>query len=177
MKTLIIYTSQTGFTERYAKWLADRVSGDLINLKDARKKRDDYFEDYDAIVYGGWAMAGSIVKSKWFLGKASDWKNKRLAMFCVGAGPNDIPEVEEFLQNALTKEQKNYIKLFYCQGGINYDRMGAPSRMAMKMFASSLKKKKDATEQDREMAEMIASSYDVSDVKYIEPIARFLAEG
>jgi flavodoxin len=32
MKTLIIYTSQTGFTKRYAQWLADRVSGDLILL-------------------------------------------------------------------------------------------------------------------------------------------------
>ena len=38
MKTLIIYTSQTGFTKRYAEWLAERMSGDLLELKDARKK-------------------------------------------------------------------------------------------------------------------------------------------
>ena len=52
MKTLIIYTSQTGFTKRYAEWLADKISGELIELNDAQKKADSFFEDYDAICYG-----------------------------------------------------------------------------------------------------------------------------
>ncbi|WP_196808691.1 flavodoxin domain-containing protein [Butyrivibrio sp. AC2005] len=67
MKTLVIYTSQTGFTKRYAQWLADRVGADLIDLKEAQKKGTDYFEAYGAICYGGWAMAEKVVKSKWFL--------------------------------------------------------------------------------------------------------------
>ena len=56
MKTIIIYSSQTGFTERYAKWLADELSAETITLAEAKKKTDDYFNDADAIVYGGWAM-------------------------------------------------------------------------------------------------------------------------
>lgn len=32
MKTLIIYTSQTGFTKRYAEWLAKKLSGYLLDL-------------------------------------------------------------------------------------------------------------------------------------------------
>ena len=176
MKTLIIYTSQTGFTKRYAEWLAEKINGDLLDLKEAQKKNMNYFEYYDAICYGGWAMAGSLVKAKWFLEKAPNWTNKRLAMFCVGGSPNDNPDVEAFLQNALKEEQKKYIKVFYCQGGINYEKMKAPSRIAMKMFVSALKNKKDATEKEKVMAEMIASSYDISDVKYIEPIAAYLEE-
>lgn len=78
MKTLIIYTSQTGFTKRYAEWLAERMSGDLLDLRDAKKKSADYFEDYDAICYGGWAMAGNLVKGKWFLEKAVNWQDKLL---------------------------------------------------------------------------------------------------
>ena len=38
MKTLIIYTSQTGFTKKYADWLAQKTGGDLLDLKDAQKK-------------------------------------------------------------------------------------------------------------------------------------------
>lgn len=64
MKTLIIYTSQTGFTKRYAEWIAEKMSGELLDLRDAQKKSDDYFKDFDAICYGGWAMAGSLVKAK-----------------------------------------------------------------------------------------------------------------
>ncbi|MCR5251858.1 MAG: flavodoxin domain-containing protein [Lachnospiraceae bacterium] len=174
MKTLIIYTSQTGFTKKYAEWLADRMGGDLLDLKEAQKNKPAFFEVYDAICYGGWAMAGNLVKVKWFLDKAVNWKGKRLALFCVGGSPNDNPDVDVFLQNALSEEQKKYMKMFYCQGGFNYDKMKAPSKLAMKMFVSALRNKKDATEKEKVMAEKMASSYDISDIKYIEPIVSYL---
>ena len=174
MKTLIIYTSQTGFTKKYAGWIAERMGADLLDLKEARKKEEGFFEPYEAIVYGGWAMAGNLVKSKWFLEKAPAWKDKRLAMFCVGGSPNDNPDVEVSLQKMLTDEQRLYIKAFYCQGGFDYEKMNVPSRLAMKMFVSMLKKKKDATEAEKTMAQMISSSYDISDKKYIDPIVEYL---
>ena len=176
MKTLIIYTSQTGFTKRYAEWIAEKTGGDLLELKDAQKKSDDYFKDFDAICYGGWLMAANVVKVKWFFEKTNNWKNKRLALFCVGGSPNDNPDVDVFLQNVITEEQRKYIKVFYCQGGFNYEKMKTPSRIAMKMFVSALKNKKDATEKEKVMAEKMASSYDISDIKYIEPIVMYLGE-
>ena len=175
MKTLIIYTSQTGFTKRYAQWLADRVGGDLLDLKEAQKKGNDYFDTYDAICYGGWAMAEKIVKAKWFLEKAENWNNKRLAMFCVGGTPNGEPQVDALLQNALTDEQRDYIKVFYCQGGMSYEKMSAPTRITMKMFVSAIRNKKDATPEQKAMFDRMASSYDISDIRYIEPIAAYLA--
>jgi hypothetical protein len=44
------------------------------------------------------------------------------------------------------------------------------------MFVSTLRNKKDATEKEKAMAEKMASSYDISDVKYIEPIVAYLLE-
>ena len=174
MKTLIIYTSQTGFTKKYADWLAQKTGGDLLDLKDAQKKNDAFFEDYEAIVYGGWVMAASVVKVKWFLNRAASWKGKKLAIYCVGGSPNDNPDVEVMLKNMLDQEQREYIKAFYCQGGFNYERMNAPSRLAMKMFVSALKKKKDPTEEEKIMTEMVAKSYDISDEKYLEPLIEYL---
>ena len=174
MKTLIIYTSQTGFTKKYAEWLASKMGGDLLELKEAQKKDDAFYRDYEAIVYGGWVMAASVVKVKWFLGKAASWKDKKLAIYCVGGSPNDNPDVEVMLNKLLDQEQREYIKAFYCQGGFNYERMNAPSRLAMKMFVSALKKKKDPTEEEKIMTEMVATSYDISDEKYLEPIVDYL---
>lgn len=172
MKTIIIYTSKTGFTKRYSEWLVEKMNADLIDLKDAQKKGDRFFDDYEAIVYAGWCMAGSVVKVKWFLDKASTWKGKRLAIMVVGGSPNDNPDVEETLNKILNDEQREYITAFYCQGGINYDKMKGPSKLAMKMFASALKKRKD--EKSRQVGEYISSSYDISDVKYIEPVVAYL---
>ena len=82
--------------------------------------------------------------------------------------------VWDILNLHVSEEQKSYIKVFYCQGGFNYEKMKAPSRLAMKMFVSTLKNKKDATEKERGMAEKMSSSYDISDIKYIEPIVAHL---
>ena len=173
MKILIVYTSQTGFTQRYAEWLAEEMKADILNLKEAQKKDEKYFDSYDAIIYGGWAMAGTVTKVKWFLDKASSWEDKRLALFCVGGCPNDSPDIEEMFNKTLNDNQKKHIKTFYCQGGFNYEKMNAPSKMAMKMFVSSQKRKKNQTEDEKKMVEMISSSYDISDKKFIAPIVEY----
>ena len=165
MKTVIIYTSQTGFTKRYANWLAEKVQGDILTIDEAKKKKDDFFAAYDAIVYGGWAMAGSVVQSKWFLEKAAAWKEKKLAIFCVGASPMENPDVETALHNLLTDAQREYIKAFYCQGGLDYSKMKLSSKLAMKAFVSMLAKNKNPSESEQKMAEMISRSYDISDEK------------
>ncbi len=174
MKTIVVYTSQTGFTKRYAEWIAQKSQADIFDLKDAQKKEASFLDSYDAVIYAGWCMAGQVVKSKWFLDKAAGLKGKKLALVAVGASPNENPDLDLALSKLLTEEQKQYIKVFYCQGGINYDKMKLPSKLAMKMFAKSLKKSKDPKQ--REQGEYIDHSYDVSDIKFIEPIIAFLGE-
>ena len=176
MKTLVIYTSQTGFTKRYAEWISARMNADICTIEDAKKKSMDFYNTYDAIVYGGWAMAGSIVNGKWFFQKAAMWKDKKIAIFCVGASPRENSDVDVFLQNTLTDEQKAYMKLFYCQGGLDYTKMKMPSKLALKALVSTLKKKKDPSEKEKAMAEMLGQSYDISDEKFIDPIVEYLAE-
>ena len=63
MKTIVIYTSQTGFTKRYAEWIAEAMGADCFELSVAKKKD---LASYEAIIFGGWACAGSISKISWF---------------------------------------------------------------------------------------------------------------
>ena len=170
MKTLIIYSSQTGFTAQYAQWMAEATGADRMELKEAKKKKANYFDDYENIVYGGWVMGGHVNKLQWFEQHLNAWKGKRLAVFAVGASPEDSEAVEEFLRQTFAGEQWNHIAHFYCQGGLNYDRMSAPNRMLMKMLEKSLDSKKDKTPQEEEMAQMLSISYDISDPKYAQPV-------
>ena len=32
MKTIVIYNSQTGFTKRYAQWIAEKTNGECVEL-------------------------------------------------------------------------------------------------------------------------------------------------
>ena len=65
MKTIVIYNSQTGFTKRYAEWIAEAAGADCLELSVAKRKNMD---SYEAVVFGGWACAGSINKLNWLKG-------------------------------------------------------------------------------------------------------------
>lgn len=173
MKTIVIYNSQTGFTKRYAGWIAEAIGADCFDLSTAKGKSMDA---YEAIIFGGWARAGSISKISWFKDNMDKWEDKKLIAFCVGASPIENPEIEPALKQNFTESELEKISVFYCPGGFNYEKMSAPSRLMMKMFTKALKAKKDKTEAEQEMVKMISASYDISDRKYIEPILKCLKQ-
>ena len=171
MKTAVIYNSQTGFTKKYAKWIAEESGADCFEFSEAKKKN---FDKYEAIIFGGWACAGSVSKLNWFKEKLDKWKGKKLIAFCVGGSPMDSPLIEPAMKRVLTDEERKKVKLFYCPGGMTYDKMSSSSRVMMKMYAKILNAKKNKTEEDEAMIKMISSSYDISDRKYIKPILECL---
>ncbi len=173
MKTIVIYHSQTGFTKRYAEWIAEATGADCLELSDAKKKD---LTAYEAIIFGGFACAGNISKLSWFKSNIDKWTDKKLIAFCVGASPIENPEIEPALKRNFTESELKKVSIFYCPGGFNYEKMTAPSKLMMKMFIKALKAKKDKTEEEQEMIKMISSSYDISDKKYIEPILACLKE-
>ena len=38
MKTVVIYNSQTGFTRRYAQWIAEAAGGVCLELSEAKRR-------------------------------------------------------------------------------------------------------------------------------------------
>lgn len=173
MKTIVIYNSQTGFTKRYAEWIAEAAGADCFELSAAKKKD---LAVYEAIIFGGWACAGSISKIGWFKRNIDKWADKKLIAFCVGGSPIDNPEIDIALKRNFNAAEQKKVKTFYCPGGFNYEKMSVPSKLMMKAFVKTLKSKKDKTEEEQIMVKAISSSYDISDKKYIEPILQYLKE-
>lgn len=171
MKIAVIYNSQTGFTERYAHWIAEAAGADCFTLAEA--KRED-MAAYEAIVFGSWACAGGISKLHWFKGNVGRWADKKLIAFCVGGSPIENPEVAAAMKKNFGELELKKVEAFYCPGGFNYEKMSAASKLMMKMFLKSLKAKKDKTQAEEEMIKWISSSYDISDKKYIAPILECL---
>lgn len=171
MRTVIIYNSKTGFTKRYAEWIAEETGADCLELSVAKRKD---LSVYETIIFGGWACAGGISKIGWFKSNIDKWADKKLIAFCVGGSPIDSPEIEMALERNFNESERKKVKTFYCPGGFNYEKMSVPSKLMMKMFVKTLKAKKDKTEEEQIMIKMISSSYDISDKKYIEPIIKYI---
>ena len=39
---IVIYTSQTGFTKKYAEWISNKLNGDVLTIQEAKKKKMDF---------------------------------------------------------------------------------------------------------------------------------------
>ncbi|MDD6037242.1 MAG: flavodoxin, partial [bacterium] len=63
-----------------------------------------------------------------------------------------------------------------CPGGLNYSKLPLPSRLVLKGLSSMLKKKADVTPSERDMAEKLTTTFDISDPKYILPIVAYLTQ-
>ena len=88
----------------------------------------------------------------------------------------ESPDIPKALDVMLTEDEKKIAKVFYCPGGFNYENMKPIYRLMMKMFVKMLKARKNKTETDLEQIRMLSSSYDISDIKYIEPIIQYLMD-
>ena len=156
-KTLIIYKSETGFTQKYAKWLSNELSCDICDLKDCSK---DKINNYDILIYGGGIYAGQINGFK-------DFKNmvpsdKKLILFMTGATPLDESDtIQKAFDTNLTADEQDKIPHFYAASGLIYEKMSFKHKMMMKGLILMLKNKQP------EFCEMISKSFDNSDFSYL----------
>lgn len=178
-KTAIVYFSKTGFTEKYARWIAEEIGADLIKFKECNKKRTaEILNTCDNIVFGSRLKAGMIEglsKAK----KMFSTDKNRFLLFTTGASP-DCDEAKETLKKMweknLTADELQKIPHFYLQAGLCYEKMPFTERAMMNALKSMLKKGKSINGIDEGMAKALESSFDISDKKYIMPIVEWLKE-
>lgn len=167
-KVLILYKSVTGFTKEYAEWIAQETGAALMDLKQAEKEP---LSGFDTIVFGGRLHAGTIDGLK--KAKRLFWQSgaARFFLFATGAMPKEATDIiEEMWRNNLSPTELSEFPHFYMQGGLRYEKMPLSDRLMMKAFRFMMQKKKNKNEADRQMAQAIAGSYDISSKEHIAPL-------
>ena len=145
----IVYTSQTGHTQRYAQMLAERTGVPAYSLKEAGKS----LRRGEEIFYMGWLMAGTVKG----LQSAMDRYTIRGAAI-VGVSPQGNGDLwTEARINGGYSDSGG--RLFYLQGGYAPEKLGFFYRMMMKPMAGSVVRQvqargEAATDQERRMAEI-----------------------
>ena len=109
MKTVVIYKSKTGFTKKYAEWIAEKLSADIFN---AAKVNINMLNKYDAIIYGGSLYAVGIIGVNLITKNINKLKDKKIVVFATGASPLRDEVVSEVINKNFTTEQQKYIKFF-----------------------------------------------------------------
>lgn len=169
-KVLLIYKSKTGFTKKYAEWIGEKVVCDLVSYEDREKIS---LGDYDTIIFGGGFYAGTISGLKWFKSQKKELADKNVIIYATGSAPAGTPQTEQTFQQSFTEEERKRFRLFYLQGGINYEKMGGLNRMMMAMFLKMLKKKEG---EESEAYRLISQSFDCTAKEKLQPLLQWIEE-
>lgn len=167
MKTVVIYKSKTGFTKKYAEWIAEELSGDIF---DATKMDSDVLRKYDNIIYGGSLHASGIIGLKFITKNINKIKDKKIVVFATGASPSRVETIDEVKSKNFTMEEQKYIKFFYLRGGFDYNKLGFFDKFLMTILKQKLKKKKELTPDERGMLFAYERPLDFTRKKNIEEI-------
>ncbi|EFA23492.1 flavodoxin domain-containing protein [Bifidobacterium gallicum] len=136
MGMILVYKSKSGFTQRYAQWVAWDMGCEIVPV---RKVNMSTLEGCDVFVYGARIHAGRVDG----LPKARELfaasKAKRFVIFATGATPcSQTRTVNGMWRNSLTPDELVHVPHFYMQAGICYEKLGLLDRMMLKLAASML---------------------------------------
>ena len=160
-KTIIIYRSKTGFSQRYAQWMAEELGCRAVPFQDRGAVR---LGEYDTIILAGGLYAGQMAGLKWLTKQLPRLEGKRVAAVALGASPAESPECKETLEKLFKPLPQ--VRGFYCQGGLDYEHMGAVNRTLMAGLRSMLRKDPEKAE----MLDYISKSFDVLKRESLEPV-------
>lgn len=164
---MVLYRSTSGFTKKYAQWIAEELHADLYDAKnfDAAK-----FADFQVIVFGGSLHAVGISGIKLIKENLIKLSDKKVIVFAVGASPPRENVLDEVKTNNFSVQQQESISLFYLQGGFNYDKLDHINKFLMALFKIRLQLKKNLTSDEKGMLAAYSKPLDCTRKDNIKPI-------
>lgn len=148
MKTVVIYKSKTGFTKKYAEWIADELYADIFEHSQINIKT---LITYDTIIYGGSLHAVGITGVKLITQNLNKLKDKKLIVFATGASPSREETILEVKNKNFTLDEQKYIRFFYFRGGFNYSKLKTFDKILMTLLKLKIKSKKELTPDEKGM--------------------------
>lgn len=135
MKTLIVYRTTHGCTERIAREIGARIGG-KVDYADLKQKKLPAIKEYDRIIVGGSIHAGQIQhKVKEFCAENRELLlGKELGLFICCMYEGDVARKQ--LQDAFPADLLAHTKSILTAGGsVNLEKMNFLERFAVKKMA------------------------------------------
>lgn len=158
MKTIVVYQSKTGFTEQYAKWIAEALGCTAKPLKQVSQAE---LQGYEQMIFGGWIMGNMVMGLNKLRAMAAP-----AAVFAVGS----TPAYEEVVEKIKAQNNLDNIPLFYLVGGFRFDKLGFAQRLLLKVLKKSTAKNENRDRQGDFMAQVLGTSFEHIDREQISPL-------
>ena len=171
LKTVVIYRSLSGFTKKYAEWIAEELKADIY---DAREAKVEKISEYDLIVFGGSLHAVGINGVKIIKQNLPRLAGKKIVVFAVGASPPKDNVVDEIKKNNFSSEEQKNLTIYYLRGGFNYSKLNRTNKILMMLLRVKLSLKKNRTPDEKGMLAAYAKPVDCTRKENIKQIIEYV---
>lgn len=178
MRPIVVFTSQTGFTRRYAERIAETLGCPLANLANDRHFDPD---GYDTVVFCGWFHAASLKGANWAKRAMAAHPDTHFVVLGVGATPMPCdlwPEEGHIAAFRRSFPEESYpdLAFFYAQGGFDFGSLGLPDKMAMHLYFKMQRKEAKTDPQAADMLRHMEPGYfDAVDMANLDPLFAYLS--
>ena len=172
-KTLVVYKSKYGATKHYAKLFVQQVAAELRENRDLTAQE---LSEYDTVLFFSAIYASGISGLSTLRKNMAVLRDKRVAIFCVGASPYDEKTFLEMKRRNL-KDDLCDLPVFYGRGAWNEAAMSLTDRTLCRLLQKSLTKKEpgDLAPWEQALLEAQGRCCDWTDATYLQPLLDWLA--
>ena len=171
MNNIIIYGSNYGTTEQYAKELSKRTNIEAISFENVQE-----INKYDKIIYIGGLYAGGVLGMAKTLKNLNDVSHKKIILVTVGlADPTDEVNknnIRNNIKRQLKKEVFEKAKIFHLRGGIDYSKLNFGHKTMLRLLYNSIKNlpEEKQTAEDKAMIETYNKKVNFIDFSSLDKI-------
>ncbi len=161
----IVYTSKTGFTQKYALLLSQLTDLPAYDREEATQ----HLKPGDPILYMGWIMAGRI------RGLGSVQRRYAVKAICaIGL----MPGTEQVIADLIAGNPVHKARLFYLQGGLDMSRLHGPAKWVMKKVtqakAAAIRQMESPSPEEQRLLEVLEQGGDFISPEKLQPVLDFI---
>jgi menaquinone-dependent protoporphyrinogen IX oxidase len=130
MKGIIVYKSNYGSTEQYARWIEEETSFPCLEAKRVRKAD---LEKADTVIVGCPIYAANPLLAKWLNKNWHLLREKKVLFYTTSGAPGDDPNLIKGYEKALSEEIRRVISYFPLGGRMIFDDLKPFMKFMMNM--------------------------------------------
>jgi menaquinone-dependent protoporphyrinogen IX oxidase len=134
MKTLILYTSKTGATEKYVNWIQKRIEN--CTIQNIELIPDIDFNPYQTVIFALPTYAGQINKKEVLENNWNEIQTKNVYLIVVGGVPQEATWSQKsfnMIRKEVRENLKGYVKIIGLSDNPD-KKLGKVERFFTKLF-------------------------------------------
>ena len=171
MKTVVVYKSISGFTKKYAEWIAEKLEADLFMVE---KINIDILLKYDIIIYGGSLHAVGISGVNIIKGNLNKLRDKNIIIFTTGASLAKESIISEVRDSNFSVEEQKQIQFYYFRGGFDFNKLNLINKILMTLLKWKIKLKRHKTPDEKGMLAAYSKPMDFTKKENIKELLEYV---